>query len=419
MPVNSETLLPLLFLLFFSAVFSSSESALFSIPSFKVEQLGGEKSIIKKILHSLLTKPKDLLITIILGNMFVNIFLSSEVYRFFLFLKDEYYRHIVVVAVATPMLILFGEILPKLYGIKHSLSWSLIVSPFMYFVYLVLKPIVFIVDKVVSFLLSLFGIKDVHIKEEERLFLRSIRGILRRDREIHSPSSDYETLIQNIINFKDLEARHIMVPQNLTFFIPYNSTIEEARKLFLKSGYDRAPVYHQKHNNIKGILDYKKILPYLWGIRKAKTINRFLDKVYTFHEDTKVLELYKEFRDKGIKMAIVVDDFGGVSGIITFKDLTEAIFGKVYKRKNIGNINFLEDGKISLSGDFRLQELSRYIDIDISEYEAETIGGLIVEKLGYVPSEGSSFDNIIPGFILKVIKVSSGRILKVLIEAGK
>jgi len=419
MSISSEIILSLIGLLLFSAIFSSSESAFFSIPSFKVEQFGGEKSVLKKILHRLLIKPKDLLITIIFGNMFVNIFLSSEIYSFFSFVEDEYYRHILVVAIATPMLVLFGEILPKLYGIKYNILWSLFITPFMYLLYILLKPIVFFINKLVSILLFLFGIGDVQIKEEEKLFLRSIRSILRRKEQINFPRRYYEELIQNIINLKDLDARHIMVPRNLTFFIPYNSTVENARELFLKSGYDRAPVYNSNYDDIKGILDYKKILPYLWKFRKAKTINRFLDKVRTFHEDTKILELYKEFRDKGIKMAIVVDDFGGVSGIITFKDLTEAIFGKVYKREKVGNIDVLSDGKISLSGDVRLQELSSYINIDISDYESETIGGLIVEKLGYVPSENTSFNNIIVGFVIKVLKISSGRILQVLIEADK
>ena len=108
MSISSEIILSLIGLLLFSAIFSSSESAFFSIPSFKVEQFGGEKSVLKKILHRLLIKPKDLLITIIFGNMFVNIFLSSEIYSSFSFVEDEYYRHILVVAIATPMLVLFS-----------------------------------------------------------------------------------------------------------------------------------------------------------------------------------------------------------------------------------------------------------------------------------------------------------------------
>jgi gliding motility-associated protein GldE len=377
-------------LLMLSAFASSSESAYFSLGPKEKENLKNDDSKGAQTTLKLLEKPKELLATLLILNNFVNVgivILSS-------FLLDEFFpltegnktfRFFIDVVAITFMLLLIGEVIPKIYATKNAEQlvrrFSIPINSLSYF-----PPIKLLTNLLVSGtrLMQRFAKnRGVNITTDE---LEQALALTKED----NSSEEEHKILEGIVKFGNTEACQIMKPRMDVFSIDETLAFDQVLITILEAGYSRIPVYAESFDNIKGILYIKDLLPHINESADFKWYE-LLRKPFFVPENKKIDDLLKEFQTMKMHMAIVVDEYGGSSGVVTLEDILEEIVGDITDEfdddeivyTKIDNYTYLFEGKTTLVDFYKV------IAIDGKEFElqkgdAETLGGFIIEKAGRI-----------------------------------
>ena len=373
-----------------SAFASSSESAYFSLGPKEKENLKNDDSKGAQTTLKLLEKPKELLATLLILNNFVNVgivILSS-------FLLDEFFpltegnktfRFFIDVVAITFMLLLIGEVIPKIYATKNAEQlvrrFSIPINSLSYF-----PPIKLLTNLLVSGtrLMQRFAKnRGVNITTDE---LEQALALTKED----NSSEEEHKILEGIVKFGNTEACQIMKPRMDVFSIDETLAFDQVLITILEAGYSRIPVYAESFDNIKGILYIKDLLPHINESADFKWYE-LLRKPFFVPENKKIDDLLKEFQTMKMHMAIVVDEYGGSSGVVTLEDILEEIVGDITDEfdddeivyTKIDNYTYLFEGKTTLVDFYKV------IAIDGKEFElqkgdAETLGGFIIEKAGRI-----------------------------------
>jgi len=379
-------------LIILSGLASGSEGAIFNISEKDKEKLYKSKKFVDKKLVGLIQNPKSTLGTILIMNNFINISIiilfTITINPYFSFFTSKLLSFFIEVVSITIILVVFGELIPKLIAIQTNVAFSRFIAIPLSFLSNIVKPLNFSLIKFSKIVEKRLVKKDTRFSEEEikqAIDLTSNQGHLAEDKSI----------LKRIVTFGNVSAKQVMTPRvNVVAFnktLNFSDLVNEVKL----NKFSRIPVYDDIPDNIIGILYIRDLLPYS-GIKDFPNWTRLLKKAYFVPETKKIDDLLREFQTKKVHMAIVIDEFGGFSGIVTLEDVLEEIVGEISDEfdepeasliKKIDNNTYLINASVSLSDLAKKLNISEKVFDEVSG-EVETLAGLVVEILGSIPQKG-------------------------------
>ena len=400
-PIIGLKIILLAFLLLGSALISGAEVAFFSLtPSLIDEQKEKYPKKIQKI-ENLLQKPKRLLATILVANNFINIAIvllfASLGDILFGGISNELVRLSIEIGMITFVILLFGEILPKIYANKNSMLFSRLMAGVIYG--LDRKILFFItipMSKVTLFLERNFG-------QQSNSFSVDTLSQALAFTEQKDTTKQEDQILQGIINFGTTDTKQVMCPRIDVFALEKEMSFEEILPLIIEKGFSRIPVYNDKMDQIDGILYVKDLMPNINTL--GFKWQELLREPYYVPENKKLDDLLNEFKVKKMHMAVVVDEYGGTSGIVTLEDLIEEIVGDIsdefdeeeLEYSKIDEKNFVVDAKVGLKDFYKIIQIEEVEAFEKAKGEAETLAGFILEIAQQLPVFGQKiiFEKII------------------------
>ena len=379
------------FLLFLSAFFSGTETAFFSLSKSTISILETDDSKSSKRVLKLLQNPQELLVTILISNNIVNIVIATEATLITQSITQAYqwnvYLSLIVnVLIVSFLILIFGEILPKVIAIKDSLWFakrsSLVINILNY----LLKPVSYLFTSFSKiFTESLKANWGSQTFSEEEL-----KTLFDISEETGAIENNEKEMITSIIDFSETNVKEIMVPRIDMDCIKSDASIAELIELVNESLHSRIPVFQDRIDNILGIIYVKDLLKYVANNKSLDSvkIDKIIHKAYFVPEKKKIQELLKEFQEQKVHMAIVVDEYGGTSGLVTLEDIIEEIVGEIQDEYDTEQplINRINEYTYILDGKLSIEELNEAISIELPQSEdIETISGFIYHKIGKLP----------------------------------
>ncbi len=394
--LNSLTLLiSIILLLFCSALVSGSEVAFFSLSPADKESLEEEDE--SSLLLQLLNKPRKLLATILVVNNFVNIgivimstYLVGELISFH---TNKVLEFIIQVVFITFILLLFGEVIPKVYAAKNGIQLSKFMAKPILILSKIFNPIIFILMNSTRFIERKVKWKGDHVSTED--LTTAIE--LTVEEEI---KDEDQKILEGIVKFGNTDVKQIMISRVDVLAIDQTDKFNEVLQTIREEGYSRIPVYEESFDNIKGTLYIKDLLPHLDENKDFDWL-KLIRPPFFVPENKKIDDLLKEFQEKKIHLAIVVDEYGGASGIVTLDDILEEVVENVSEEveedehyRKIAEGTYLFEGKTPLIDFYKIMDVNEE-EFENAKGESDTLAGFIIEISGRIPKklERFEFDN--------------------------
>ncbi len=404
-------LISLLLLLVISALISGSEVAFFSLTPLEINSLEEHETKKNSLIIKLLEKPGRLLATILITNNFVNIgiillstFITGELIDFG---QKEWLKFVFEVIFVTFLILLFGEIIPKVYANQNHKGFiKLIIFPIFY-----LEKIFYPLSTI---LIKSTAVVNRKFTKKTKLSIEDISTAI--DITGKSVASE-KKILKGAVEFGKTDAKEIMTPRVDVIAVSVTDKFTKIKQMIIEFGYSRLPVYEESLDNIKGIIFTKDLIEH---INKDANYNwlGLIRTPFFVPESKKIDDLLQEFRENKTHLAIVSDEYGGISGVVTLEDILEEIVGEIQDESDepennyvvIDERNFIFDGKFPLKEITRVLNKDKYFFED-DKGESETIAGFILEKMGDFPSSSEiiNYKNI----IIKIESINKRRIIKV------
>lgn len=404
----------LVLLLFLSALVSGSEVAFFSTTSQDIEECSnsGRKSDLAIV--ELLRRPKELLATILILNNLINVaFVTLSTFTTWRIFGTSTLEGKIIVgltAITTFLIVFFGEIIPKVYATQNHLKYARYTSNFILFSFKILKPISVPLNMVSNFIEKRFKTKGYEVSIQE------LHHALEIATEEETTEEEKE-ILKGIVSFGTISVKQIMKSRVDITAIDYETDYHELMDKINKSGFSRIPVYKETIDNIEGILYIKDLLPF---IEKDEKFNwqTLLRPGYFVPENKKIDTLLRDFQEKRVHLAIVVDEYGGTSGLITLEDVIEEIVGEINDEFDDEDIHYdqIDANTYMFEGKTSLNDFCKIIDEDPRLFDdvkgdSESLGGLILELNQVMPHTGERVE--FNKYLFTVMAVTKKRIKKV------
>lgn len=405
-------------LLFCSAVVSGAEVALFSLSQKDVDDVLLEHPSKGKIIAELLEKPKKLLATLLVANNFINI---GVVILFSFAGKDLFsaislpiLKFIIEVIVVTFLILLFGEVLPKVYASRNNTKFAKTVAYPIAGLGIVLSPISLPMRNLTMFLHNKLG------KQKSNFSVNQLSQALELT-DTEETSTEEQKILEGIVTFGNTDTKQVMSPRIDIFALEIDESFEEIYTKIIEKGFSRIPVYRDNIDQIEGVLFVKDLLPHI--DKKQFDWKSLMREPFFVPENKKIDNLLKDFQTKKSHLAIVVDEYGGTSGLVSLEDIIEEIVGDISDEFDGENINFskIDDNNYLFEGKTNLKDFYRIIDVDeelfeIKKGEAETLAGFILEIVGNFPKKDQkiAYKNCI--FTVEAVDKKRIKQIKVTIE---
>ena len=379
----------MLVLLVCSALISGSEVAYFSLGPNEKESIENSKDKKSEILASLLSKPKRLLATILIANNFVNVaIVILSTYLTNLLLSDslgQTLQFVIQVVVVTFLLLLLGEVIPKIYANKKPLNLASFMALPIFYLRIVMLPMS-------NLLISSTNFIDKRIKKKgHNISVDELSQALELTSD-EDGNEDDKKILEGIVKFGNTEVKQVMTSRVDVVSIDENKTFAEVNEIILESGYSRIPVHKDNFDQISGVLYIKDLLPHL--NKESFDWLKLIRKPFFVPENKKIDDLLKEFQSSKIHLAIVVDEYGGSSGIVSLEDILEEIVGEISDEFDDDDLVYskLDDYNYVFEGKIPLNDMYRVLDIDGDEFDdkkgdSETLAGLVLELFGKIPKK--------------------------------
>ena len=399
--------LALIILICLSAFFSSAETSMTTVNKIRIQSLAEQGDKRALILLTVVEDSGKLLSTILIGNNIVNISASSLATTITMRLFGNAAVS-VSTGIITLLVLIFGEITPKTMASLHAEKMALSYARIIQFLMFLLTPVIFLVNKMAKGVLTLLRVDDSvkgnTITEHE---LRTLVNVGHKEGVIET---EERQMIYNVFDFGDSQAQDVMVPRIDVTFADVNSSYEDLIQLFREEKHTRFPVFEETTDNIIGIVNVKDLL---LTEKKDFTLRNILRDAYFTYEYKKTSELLMEMKEHSVSFAVVLDEYGATSGIVTLEDLVEEIVGDIHDEYDIEEEDDLTEilpGKEYLAlGSARLDDLDEVLHLDIESDDYDSIGGYIIEQLDRFPEKGESVITD-SGIRLVVDKVERNRI---------
>lgn len=374
----------LLFLLLFSFIIAGAEVAFFSLTYKDINHLKTKQIPVYDKIVDLLKEPKALLGSLLIGNSLVNIsiiiisnLLIDQMFSF----TFEWVELLTKVVSVTFLLVLFGEIMPKVMATQNNIRFAKDVAPFIEIVFYLFRNISGWMSRFSDVIeKKLAGKKNGSLSQEEM------------NDAIDLSDSKEKNILKGIVKFGDTTVKQIMKARLDVHGIDYDTSLEEVIKKVEDLHYSRVPVYNETLDQVSGVLYTKDLLPYLDG-QQDFDWHRLLRPPYFVHEQKLIEDLLKEFQLKRIHFAIVVDEFGGTSGIVTMEDVLEEIIGEIKDEFDDEEANFkkLDDNNYIFEGKTPIKDVCRIMGLQLDTFdtvkgESDSLAGLVLELAGDIPA---------------------------------
>ncbi|UTW63720.1 gliding motility-associated protein GldE [bacterium SCSIO 12741] len=389
--------LVLLLLLLASGLVSGSEIAFFSFDQKRLEELKESDNRTHQLIFQLLQNPHSLLATILIANNFINIAIillsTSLSSTLFDFEGSEFMAFIIQVIVITFLILLFGEVIPKVYASRNAGRLAGLMAFPIFLLSKIFYPLSALLVYSTNIINKRFKQRTESISVDELSHALELTS--------NEDSKEEETrILKGIVKFGNTEVKQIMTARVDVMSLDVNEPFETVRKQILDSGFSRIPVFEGNFDKVEGVLYIKDLLPHLG--EKNLAWNQLLRQPFFVPENKKIDDLLKEFQEKKIHLAIVVDEYGGSSGVVSLEDIIEEIVGDIADEfdddditySKLDDYNYIFQGKTLLKDFYRLMDLEGE-EFEASKGEADTLAGFVIEIAGRIPEKADEveFDN--------------------------
>ena len=408
-------------LLLSSAFFSGSEVALFSLDRKNLESALDKSGVVYRYLTNLINFPRRLLVTILVGNTLVNVAVSIvgvslaiDISAYFNISLDI--TLIIQIIVITILILLFGELFPKVIASKNPVKFAKIIAIPLYYCNIIIYP----VAETITEIIKLSSSKLSFDKSKSALTKEELIDLANIGKEKGTIEEDEHSLISSLVSFAGLSVNEVMTPRVDIKAVSIDDDYEKIIYVITTSGHSRIPVYRDSIDEIVGILFAKDLLAFVKNpdLVKKFSLESLLKKTLFIPETKLINELLKEFQEKKVHLAIVVDEYGGTAGLISLEDIIEEVVGDIWDEfdKEENHLIKISDNQYVALGKTKLSEINETFNIDIStdDDDYDTLGGFILNNAGSIPKDNYSFVSNNIRFIVK--EVQNKRIKKVIIE---
>lgn len=432
----------ILFLTLLNAFFAGSEMAVVSVNKNRMKVLAEEGNKKAKKILKLFEDSTRFLSTIQVAITFAGFFnsasaatgVSTHLARVFRHWKLPYSGPLAVIAVTLILsyfTLVFGELIPKRIALQKAEKWSLFCVGPVSMISKALKPFIALITVSTNGFLHLIGMKTENL--EEQVTEEEIRALLETGSEAGVFNDIEKHMINSIFSFDDKVARDVMVPRREVYALDIDDPFGEYMDEILETRHSRIPVYKGTIDNIIGVFHVKDFVLYLRSeLKKHETltleeqntfyrkevIQSMLHEPYFVPEMKKSDELFLEMQKARIRMALLIDEYGGFSGLVTIEDLVEEIMGDILEEheKSLPDIQTLKDGTYLVQGSVGLEELSEVLHEDLESENYDTLSGYLIEKLDYIPDDGSHPEVQVKNLLFKIKSIEERRIHQVIVE---
>lgn len=423
---SPSTILLVIFLILLNGFFTSAETAIISINKTKISLLadvGNKKAI---LLLKLLDNPSDFLATIQIGITFTGFFASTvATLSISLQLSEILAKYIpystpiafiIIISVVCYFSLLFGQLIPKRIALNNSEKIALGTLYPIIIISKTTKPFVWILSTSASLILNTFSIKND--KSNEKISREELKTVVQMGKK-HGAINDVESgMIDSIIKFDNTVAKAIMTPRTETFSLEANIKISEYIDKILYENYSRIPIYEDDIDNIVGILYMKDLFSNIvkYGIDNVYIKDIMRDPCFVPETNT-IQDVFKKLKESKNYMALLIDEYGGFSGIITFEDLVEEVVGEISDEfdDDDDEIEIITENQFIVSGLVSITKINETLNLNLKSDSTDTIGGLFLEHLGTVPKNKTNAEVKIENTKLKLINMDDKRIERLMI----
>lgn len=411
----------LVILLIISALISGSEIAFFSLSNSEIDNNFDKNDKKVKRIKDLLKRPKRLLATILITNNFINIgvvLIFANISRvFFKGIYNPIFTLFLEIGFITVTILLFGEILPKVYANRNSLRFAKLMSQPIkildsYILFFLTSPM----SKMTHFLENRFG------NQNENFSIDQLSQALELTSE-NETTKEEQKILQEIVNFGNTDTKEVMCPRIDVFALSKKENLKEIIPKVIENGFSRIPIFSDHLDKVEGILYVKDLLPHFNDFDFDWT--KLLKEPFYVPENKKLDDLLTEFQQKKIHLAIVVDEYGGTSGLITLEDILEEIIGDISDEfdelsssySQLDKYNYIFEGKTSLKDFYKTMNIENPQRFDEVRAEAETLAGFLLETIQVIPMPGKNFT--FEGYIFTIETIENNRIQRIKVTIPK
>lgn len=405
-------ILVLISLLILSGFFSGSETGMMAANKIKLKNLAKKPDRGAKRALKLLKRPDKLLSTILIGNNFANILASAIV----TIIMINYFGGNVLLGsvILTIVILIFSEITPKTIAAIKPESFATNSSIILKILLKIFNPLIYLINIISSKILSLFNISSIDLAENDNLNTKELKTLLEESGELIP--KQYRGILSSVLGMEELIVEDIMIPTSEIIGIDINANNENARSIVESSSYSKLPVYQENIDNVIGILHLKDSHSFLDNFEVEAEIKDFLLETYFVSQSTELMKQLREFQKLDRNMALVVDEYGEIQGLVTLEDILEEIVGKFGNAREELKKEFdiKKDGSIITDGNSRIRDLNNFVNWSVPEDTSKTINGLITEYLDQIPQ--SSLCVQIDNYRFEVIQIEDNIITKIKIK---
>lgn len=414
-PGESMQLIAIVIMVLLSAFFSSAETALTTVNRHRLRSLAEDGNRTAARVLKLLENPSKMLSTILIGNNIVNISASALATTFTTSVFGNKFIG-VATGILTLVVLLFGEITPKtlatMYSERIAMVYIHIIAPLT----VILTPVIWLVDglsRVIFFILRVD--KD---KTKDQMTEGELRTIFDVSEEDGVIEKEEKSMINNVVDFADSNAKDVMVPRADMAFISVDSTLDEVVEAFREENYSRLPVYADSKDEVIGIV-YMKDLFFFQnesGKNAGFSVRNIMRDPFFVYEYQKTSSIMTEMRNRFVSMAIVLDEYATAVGLITIEDLIEEIVGEIrdeFDMDELESITQVSERQYEIDASVKLSDLEDSIGIKLESEDYDSLGGYVIELLDHLPDEGETVKK--DGITFRVVSVDKNRIERVAI----
>ena len=404
----------LIFLLILSGFFSGSETGMMAANKIKLRNLSKKSKTSAKRALDLLKRPDQLLSAILVGNNFANILASAIVTIMML----NYFGGNVVLGsiILTIVILIFSEITPKTMAAIKPESFATRSSFILNILVYIFKPLIFLTNFLSKQILKIFKLDAKDATLNENLNTEELRTLLEESGDLIP--KQYRKMLSSVLGMEELIVEDIMIPTSEIIGIDINMDYQNATKIIQSTEYTRLPVYKDSIDNMIGVLHLKDSHAFLKKFNEQKDINELLQKTYFVSQSTLLMKQLREFLASNQSIALVVDEYGEIEGLISVEDIFKEITGKFGGDKEELEREFikLKDGSILTDGNSKIRDLNNYVNWEIPETSSKTINGLITEYLDQIPQANLCIE--IDNYRFEILELDENLISKIKIKKG-
>jgi len=386
------------FLLVGSAFFSASETALFSIPRYQLRKLQQRSGMVGRSVAVLLESQRSLLVTVLLGNMFVNVLYSSLAVLYGAKLIPEHGYHVfaLVNTTALVLLIIFGEVVPKSVAVNIPVTMAKFISPPLLLFRIAVTPLRIVFESLVKFLTKLI----IGRRKDSLPTVEDFANLLEIGTEYGLLTPWEKRILGEVMEFGGIEVREVMTPRIKVALCDIDYPRSEIVELMHTSKHSKIPVWQESRDNIAGVIHSKDVFLY-----PEKPLEELVRPVSFFPETAKIDFILRNMLSEQRTIAMVVDEYGGLEGIVTLEDIVEEIVGEIEDEfdKSSKKVTLLSDGRYMISSGLTLREWNDIAGTTLADEKVETLGGIVAMKLDRLPEKGDSIE--LEGYRFTVLRM--------------